>query len=111
MLSKKQKAVLTDMELNSIRNRPSTCPSTNMDHLQAWDAKKNLESLADTRIKSEARRKMLKKHEFVDDSCGQYPETCLECRCFGGHAPDCALDALLTPKENQSPPLPARISE
>lgn len=57
-------------------------------------------SVADTRITSEARRKMLKKHEWAghkDIGLGICFEVCPSCHRDkeSGHHSDCALDALI----------------
>ena len=87
MLTDAQKAVLTSRE------------AMEYDTNQWVYVRVIIESLADARIKSEARRKMLKKCHWGFDKDGR------ECGIWCGNlktmndTPDCALEALLAEEE------------
>lgn len=100
-LTQAQRDVLTDMELMQYNSAIILEENTKDEtvQIQCVDLIAALEFVAIERIKSEARRKMLKKHEWViehEDNESKW-NSCRECQGFkelGGHEPDCALDAL-----------------
>ncbi len=92
-LSDAQKAVLTE-EQQKHYDHHKKCDKDG----QSCISVRSLISLADVLIKSEARRKMLKKHEFCkpEGGCPECTVTTLE---HFRHHSNCALDTLLAEEE------------
>ena len=99
MLTDKQRDALTDEELEILHLAEMS------GSIATWTLIKTMESLAKSRIKSEARREMLEEYEWVYTS-NHSGWICLECRVIHKikddkdmpHEPDCALDALIKEK-------------
>ena len=87
-------------------------------HLEGFVFSRTDPSIAALEAENAALREMLRKHQHIDNSGDEYDQICPECgempegvpnkyygKAYGGkptygigHAPDCALAALLEPK-------------